>query len=712
MKYKKPQTRSERQANYEKRHGIKKIRCRTKRGDAKTRWKDGYFIAIDGEGESFGMEEKIVNEENGSFYLSKDHKYTLLAASTGESLFRNNERLKTFDCIDFLLDISDENKLASFVVFAGGYDFNHMLLFSFDKDQLKNIVKKGVEVIDSQGKKHFERCIFAIQKNGVDYEIEYRPRKSFTVRRGLEWKETNKGIKKVWKSKIIVWDVWGFFQDSFVGVIDKWLGKDYMHYDFIKEMKEKRNAFSDASSYEIQRYNECELDALVKVMNKVKGAIDGLGLKLKRWDGAGAVAAAMFDRHGIKKHMGEQRDRELMNAVRTAFAGGRIEVCKIGVYEGPVYDYDINSAYPFVMNSLPCLACGRWVAGDGEPPPGFTLVHVKYKFPDDSPFYPFFYRTKQMEILFPCQGEGIYWYPEYYAALEHPLGMIDVIKWWHYVIECDHRPFAWIEEYYHKRQSWVKNPSEDWQRGGEKIIKLGLNSLYGKTAQQIGSEGNKPPYHQLEWAGYITSSTRARLYQAAIKNPDSIIGFATDGIFSNAPLDLVLSDKKEFGAWELKTPIPQGIVIAMAGVYWWKYDDENYQHFSRGFDKEFMKKPANVIAAWKKGLSKLDVKLTRLIGIGSACASETFWKIRGRFVEGVRVLALDGDSNKRLPIDVKKEKPHEKLVNLLPRPNIAYLLEDQGCSFIYPIRWLDGEYTDEYMSDMEMTKELIDGENA
>lgn len=673
----------------------------------KSKWDAAEFIALDGEGESYGDVETFTVPNGGKTYDARPHRYTLLAASTGESLFNGGQALQGMACLDFLLNLSDEHPKANFVIFAGSYDINHIFMYGFEKTALIAI---------SRG----ETYSFKTQDN-VEYQIEYRARKSLTLRRGLSFYQsdvTDKKTgekKKVWKSKwnskIIIWDVFGFFQENFVAVIAKWLGKTHRHFELIKKMKMLRGDFEKVSQSDINAYNAAELETLVELMQVVRSAIDGLELKVNRWDGAGAIAAALMRKHEIKKFKRDTRD-DLIEPVATAYAGGRIEICKIGHYNGTVYDYDINSAYPSVMQNLPCLACGCWVEGTGEPPPGFTLVHCKYKFDDDLPFYPLFYRTRAMQICFASTGEGIYWMPEYEAALKCP-GNIDVIKWWHYKTPCNHLPFHWIEHYYKTRQAWIKNPTADWQSGAEKIIKLGLNSLYGKSAQQLGGKSDKPPaYHQLEWAGYITSATRARLFTAGMLDPDAVIGFATDGIFTTRPLPYHHSAEKTMGEWDVKDFA--GLTLAMAGVYWWHNKEHNnhgtprFSHFSRGFDKESMETPAPVLDAWKRGDAILPVKMQRLIGMGSACASPTFWQMRGRFTTGIRNLSLTGQSYKRGACDVKKLKPHLHLVNTKAAFNIRYENQMQGCSYPYPLEWQRNE---DFEKELEEEAENADTDN-
>ena len=693
----KAKTGAQRNAEYRARQKqISSKRLGGKSGRSKTKFDDGEFIALDGEGESTGELQTFTVGEHGKTYQAKEHIYTLLAASSGETLYNGGKRLATVDCLNFLCDLADSHKHAIFVIFAGSYDINHMLMFGFERDILQRI---------SRGE------TYEFSMGGDKFSIEYRARKSLTIKRGMSYKiDANMVYKTVWKTRIVIWDVFGFFQESFVGVVEKWLGRDWPDYQLIKDMKLRRGDFADVEQSVINHYNAAELRALVAIMDKVRDAVVGLDLKCRRWDGAGSIAAAIMRKHDVKQYKCPMPD-EIMIAARTAYAGGRIEICKVGCHKSSVYDYDVNSAYPSVMAELPCLAHGKWRHGLGSIPNAigkFTLVHCKFDFADDLPFYPLFYRTDKMQISFPQQGEGWYWLPEYEAALQCP-GVVEVVEFWTFEQKCAHKPFSWIPEYYETRQRCVKQPTERWHGGGEKIIKLGLNSLYGKTAQQLGgSKKMAPTYHQLEWAGYITSATRARLFNAAMHDPDSIIGFATDGIFTTRPLPIECSTTKKMGAWELKLPEPDGMTIAMAGVYWWHHGDK-FAHFSRGFDKDSMRTPHPVSKAWARRQETLDIPMHRLIGMGSACTSDTLWLMRGRFTESMRTLRLDGKSHKRQGASIAK-KPHEKLIDLRPNMNVEYMTGLQGCSFPYPVLWYDGE-ENEFGDELETIRENLDAEN-
>lgn len=677
---------------------------KTKRSDLKrtsgkkiyrSKWSLAQFIALDGEGVGVGDYEyfKVGSDKT---YKAQEHHYNLLSASSGETLYCGGKRLQTIDCLNYLCDLGATYKKAIFVIFAGGYDINHMLLYGFDRKELK-IISKGI--------------IYEFERDGEYYSIEYRARKSLTLKRRRSWHTDSKGKPVVkWRDKITLWDVFGFFQESFIGVMGKWLGKEHKFFELIKDMKGRRGNFDKVDQTQINKYNEAELICLVELMQKIHGALTGLELQVNRWDGAGSIAAALFRKHGTKQYKSIILPDEVNQVSRIAYAGGRIEICKIGNYKGAVYDYDINSAYPSVMLKCPCLAHGIWRHGTDTPPQGFTLVRCRFKFWEGQRFYPLFFRTEKMQISFPSDGEGWYWYPEFEASQLWEGESVPLEYWTWEQADCKCKPFPWIADYYKTRQQWVKNPGEEWHRGGEKIIKLGLNSLYGKTVQQLGgTSARRPTYHQLEWGGYITSETRARLAKAAFSNPENIIGFATDGIFSTQPLNIGATDNKIMGDWEVKRPEPTGLTIALAGVYWWHHDNDTYTHFSRGFDKDYMKTPERIIKAWSQGLDTVDIPMRRLIGMGSACTSDALFAMRGRFAEGVRSLRLDGKSHKRSSCDIKTSKPHKHLVNLEPTLNLEYGYGVQSCSYPYPVKWDERE--DDYDNDLELTREIEDSLN-
>jgi hypothetical protein len=703
-----------------KANGLKDTRQRNRvqHNTRPTRWETGEFVAIDGEGFSEGPEFKVRSSSSGNVYTGKDHFYALLSASDGTEISAPDfgTRLTTADCLDFLCAIVERNENAIVVCFGGTYDFCHMVAHELSRDEISCLLGRGI------GRRSVD-----VSFDGWQYRLEYRPRKSFTVRRwpgGVRKYERNdKGDWVPTKhTRVTVWDVHGFFQARFEEVMDKWIPGD-PDYEFIKRMKKGRSIFLRSELSEIRRYNQAELRCLVKIMEGLRAAINDLGLKITRWDGAGAIAAAFLRKHRVRSHK-RSCSGARFDAVRTAYSGGHIEMYKLGfhhvtIHGTEIHHYDKNSAYPDEFRRLPCLRAGRWVHGSGESAPGkgFTLFRLRFELPWGAPFYPLFFRQPDGSIIYPPRGTGWYWRPEFDAArawVSKLGGTLEVMEWWHYEEPDDLtiRPFGWVDDYYSHRQTLIEDAKKRGViSGAEKVIKLGLNSLYGKTAQQVGwkidDAGNvvEPTYFQLEWAGWVTSGCRAALMEAAVQNPSAIIAIATDGIFSTAPLDLECPARKELGKWEYKKHA--GITVVMPGVYYLHEYDEKVNFFTRGFKRKEFGDVEIIHRAWRSKKDTIEIDITRLIGLGSASLSPDFWRMRGCWVQSVRKLALDGDNSKRYPVMLYNCDPSKGLIDTVPRDHLIgdNLFVDELQSAPYPIAWM-GERAERDLLEGERIEEL------
>jgi hypothetical protein len=187
-----------------------------------------------------------------------------------------------------------------------------------------------------------------------------------------------------------------------------------------------------------------------------------------------------------------------------------------------------------------------------------------------------------------------------------------------------------------------------------------------------------------------------------MQKPDCIISFATDGLFSTAPLDLPCPAEKMLGQWEYQ--VHTGMTIVMPGVYW-LHDGETTKYYSRGFDKKTMSDCDFVHQAWSRRKAEIDIPSRRLITLGTALLSDTFWEMRGCFTETIRTLALNGDNSKRYPIAMHKAKLHKQLEATHPQD----LLEDYDVALdnllseAYPITWLKPEDAQEDAKSAELS---------
>ena len=634
-----------------------------KPGKKTSRFMHGIFIGIDGEGE----------DVNGK------HEYTFLAV--GEQSIYNPAGLSSAQILDFLCKRREDEPKGIFCIFAGGYDANFWL---------KDVPRETIELILEAAGKYW------IEWEG--YKIMYTPRRYFSVKRY--------GCKE----SIRVWDTWGFFQGSFVNAVKKWVpGFDKL--DLIIKGKSIRSHFT-GSDYEFMRdYNAAEIEALELMMNKLREAMIAMGLTLKGWHGAGAVASAIYSKHDVKDHMETPPD-EVYQATKHAYFGGRIEIGKFGRHVGTIHHYDINSAYPSAQVDLPSLQGGQWINRgvnfDTRTTENICISLVAWDNIVNTPFCPFAYRSKmQLKVLFPPSGLNWIWKPELDAALkwrdlQYTYWVLDVQETWEFIPANDIKPFAFIAEDYKWRQEIVAESKRTGiPNGVEMAIKLGLNSLYGKTAQRVGYDkatGRTPPYHNLVYAGYITAATRAKLFDAAMQKPWSVIAMATDGIYCTEPLDLYCPKEKELGAWEYQTH--DEMVLVQSGVYFLR-DGEKLSAFSRGFDRMTTQEEQRetldmILQAWKAHKYEVYLPCTRFITLASAMIGGDWWSRWLSWYEfetdGIkgRKLAINPEGTKRTVSD-SKTTPHRQMLQTMPTFNVTpYWLSDA-----HDIPW------DEYEIDME-----------
>jgi hypothetical protein len=183
----------------------------------------------------------------------------------------------------------------------------------------------------------------------------------------------------------------------------------------------------------------------------------------------------------------------------------------------------------------------------------------------------------------------------------------------------NHKPFAFIDALYTKRKA-LKLTGDEAHVG----IKLALSSLYGKTAQQVGwerdSEGTLriPPFHQMEWAGFITASCRATILKACLHNLEDVIAFETDAVFSSVPLtNVTVGD--ELGDFE--ATVFDDLTYIQSGLYFASSGGRAIDK-TRGVDRGTMTR-ADVLAKLQEphAVDRVAVcTLTRFIGAGVALA--------------------------------------------------------------------------------------------
>lgn len=542
------------------------------------------FVAIDGEGIDY----------NGK------QRYSLFYASCFEDSITSRYGLSTLAILRYLT-LKPVHRSA-FVGFGLSYDFENILADVPNEDYIRLL--EGEEILF------------------YGYKLRYIPRKMLTIRKPYQKKDLKTGDKKLAWYDVTIQDSLGFFQSSFEEALKKW---NVEAPPIIKEYKAKRGGFTWDDLSNIIDYNKAECTLLVELMHKLYDAIVeafhqvGLHPKLSKrtWYGSGAIANLVLnatewksehpdltsnDEGWIRHFPSLSEDHKLfynhMYPFSFAYYGGRIEPCANGELTN-LYDYDVNSAYPYALSLLP-----RWNASDLVPyrpdqdrldqGRRMGMYFIEWAFPEDWNTYPLPFRSKNGNVFFPRQGSGWYMSPEVEAMYE----TLTKAEWGRHVRILDGYVLAGTEgagsalqrlpeeklsttAKLVSRTAAVRLEAKQKGLSYEKALKLILNSLYGKTIQQVGSHKHFSDFA----AAWTTSVCRALIWRAIApeREHDTIVSIMTDGIMSRKPLDVPLGH--ELGQFEMEEI--RYLAQFMSGIYYYENNQGKSVQRFRGLGKNF-----------------------------------------------------------------------------------------------------------------------------
>lgn len=491
------------------------------------------FICIDGEG---------ITLDDGT------HKYVLLGVN--DQQIANPDGLSWDEILEFLWEQFSKHgtKSVAYTGFFLGYDFGQML---------KNLPEERARMLLTvEGRaKRAPKSPDRIQPFPVEYrgwEFDILGNKRFRLRK--------KGTQR-WMH---ICDTGPFFQKSLLNVLDPGEWSDPVvsveEYETIRRGKERRS--SAILDSDMRYYNVLENQALSRVLTELNKGFQALGIYLKpnQWFGPGQAAQEWLkDRAITGEELQEITPTGALEAARKSYFGGWFEIMAHGIIPGITYEYDINSAYPWIISSLPCLLHGTWKHDNGIT--DYTLVYAKVR-GQDKHIGAMLHRDKDGNIYRPHHTEGWYWYHELKAA--YNAGLIysyEISEYWAYdPCECK-PPLAEVRDIYALRQKVGKKTPLGI------ACKLVPNSLYGKFAQSVGH----PMFGNPVYASLITAGCRTMILDAIATHPDgpgSVMMIATDGIYFNKPHpDLPVSG--ELGEWDYGKR--KNMCLFKPGVYW---DDE------------------------------------------------------------------------------------------------------------------------------------------
>jgi hypothetical protein len=562
-------TRSERNKRYRERHGDelrKKDRDRQSGSthNALRRARYGHatrypFVGCDGEARN----------------LDNDyHAYFLLRVGNETLWPRDDEvRLRTRDVLSWLCELPRERVYV-------GYFFDYdvcKILEDLPPAKLKRLVQRHLRVNPHGG---------WWPVDWLDFELDWFPRKEFKVRRkGGHW--------------ITINDVGTFFQSPFVNTLETWkIGTD-SQLEMIADGKNQRANFDQVSDEYVDLYNELECVLLAELMEQFRDVCESVGYVPRKWQGPGLLAEAAMAKHGIPKSedIPILQDTEMDSVVefaRNAYYGPQFETTCVGP-TAPCVQFDINSAFPAAMLHLPCLLHGTWKREWGKRKLRQNELSICFAAFRWNPTGKRFMvgslpiRRGDGSIHFPYNGKGWYWSFELEAAIHQDVTVYDS---WTYTSHCNCQPFSFIEDIYQDRLILGKSAKG-------LILKLLLNSMYGKLVQSVGS----PRYANSIWGSFITGWTRKVIAQGihslpACKDASNLVpcGYdvfmvASDAIYCKLyegnqypgfPSSRVL------GEWDSATH-PRGLYIVQPGVYFDPFgDSDNVVYKTRGIPKRLV----------------------------------------------------------------------------------------------------------------------------
>jgi len=516
------------------------------------------FTGVDGEGIGRG----------------KEHRYVLLGIGDRQREWPDGVQDIT-EIFSFLYECYRDRPDSVYAGFFLGYDFN-MWFRLLPRERAEMLLSpRGIAKRTRKSELGARLGPFPVEFK--DWEFDILAMKRFKLK--------PKGESK-W---LYLCDAGPFYQTSLLTALNpaKWsvpIVSDE-EYAILKAGKERRD--SACLDDEMRYYNRLENEVFSRLMKSLQTGLShaNVNLKKQQWFGPGQAAQAWM-------RLGNKLERtttavhkykpSLLESAIATYYGGWFEIPVHGHVPGESYEYDINSAYPYIASQLPCL-CGVWRHGKGNPPSkahGLIMVNCiargKNSYLGGLP-----YRREDGRVLRPRYTEGWYWLHEVKAARRAKL-LNDVcyLDWWQY-IPCNHEPpMRQLEGLYESRLRIGKDTPEG------KAFKLVYNSVYGKFAQ---SEG-EPVFANPFYASLITAGCRTQILDAIATHPEgsgAVAMVATDGVYFTSPHPgLPLSEG--LGSWSSDTH--DNLTLFKPGVYW---DDKARDAIAGGNAPQFKSRGIN-----------------------------------------------------------------------------------------------------------------------
>jgi hypothetical protein len=342
---------------------------------------------------------------------------------------------------------------------------------SFDADVILNVILSE--------RQQTELCTqnqTTVRCKGVEYEI--------TRIEGKIWK-----IKDTHDNVYSFYDISQFFYQSLDDAAESWLGENKTEGVDTSRFDERSYVRDNYSK--IKEYAEKDAVLTRRLADELIRHAERLDIPMSKPISTGYIGEAYLDEKEIKPDFGNTPYQKMF---WKSYYGGRFEVFERGNI-GEVVAPDINSAYPAVMSELPNPSSLLWEYRDNESESadGFTVndlegadygvVEVTVSNNPEKKIQPFGKKING-RLTFPVmRNERITVLKELFvfAVRNGYLQDFELHNCWlGYETEETEFPFDFVKELYadRKQAEYVEGKPK---KG--KLIKIILNSLYGKTCQ-------------------------------------------------------------------------------------------------------------------------------------------------------------------------------------------------------------------------------------
>jgi len=560
-------------------------------------------------------------------------------------IIATSKEYKEVNSFDEILNFlhSPKYKDSTFMLWNIRYDVQSILkyLFREDKDNWRDIALK-------------------IQDKGYDYHghnIFYIPNKLFKIKSG--------------RNTIVFYDIAQYYDYQSLNLMaERYLNdhkKDTGNW-IIKSIEYTKgeitlNELEDYYRDNIKLIGEyCKDDAILtaRLTDFMRSSFEMLNFKFIK----PVSMAKLAERHIFDNYLYPRISEKMKNShdfAKNSFHGGIFESRIRGYLDKPIYNYDINSAYPTTLTGLEHLANGffRWTDKPTKDSSmswfltDFDCKYIAYK--KNIPFYQSVF-IDDIEYEIELSKTSSY----------YPIGMrrqiitgleLDFLKRngyfnkvvggleWYKENDKYEKPFDWIKAAYKMRRD-IKSKDKNDVR--QLTLKKMYNSCYGKTAQQKHGYSRMTNFY---YASYVTSDTSTKIAQLAHDNEKSIIEIATDGIYSIKPIK-GLNIGVELGEWEY-SEYTKGLFLG-SGMKQLFYDDREYETYIRGIsnDRRF-----NLLGILKKYKKESDILFNKSRPIQ---LNECLMHVHKKGLEDLNTFQ---DVGRRLSVNTDKKHKWSKVYN-------------------------------------------------